>query len=261
MRTGVQMVAAACLLMGAATSAQAGFVVTIFGPAQWGASDATLGVSGYTIEDFEDTALASGLLVSRQNGATGNFAATDTLPSTSVFNPTTDPASVLAFPNGVWDASNVLINHPGPSFWGGAASNWYSDSSNWADLEFQFPTDTISVGFSLQQAEQASNQLLVNGVVLISDLTTAFAAFGSDFESSPFGPFRSRNGYIRIDATGGDTIQSITLNNHPGDGYAIDHLAFNVRQNETAVAEPATLAVLGIGLLSLRIARRRGQVA
>jgi len=49
-------------------SCQAGFVVTSFAGSSYSANtvamDAALGISGYTVEDFEDTALISGLTIS-----------------------------------------------------------------------------------------------------------------------------------------------------------------------------------------------------
>lgn len=228
----------------------AAIVFTTFSHTQWGTSDATLGISGYTIEDFEDTALAPGLYVARPLGTAGTFSATNTLPASSVFNPTTDPASigVQAFLQGVWDGANVIVNHPGPSVSGGA--NWYSDSSNFRDLEFTFDPGTISVGFSVQQLEQDGDRILVNGVEIISNL---FTTMGNGTDSSQAFPFASRNGYIRIDATGGDTITSIRLANNLGDGFAIDHLAFNT----VAVPEPGALGLLGLGLTLFAARRRR----
>jgi hypothetical protein len=41
----------------ATTAAHAAFVTTTFDASQWGASDATLGISGHAIEDFENTSL------------------------------------------------------------------------------------------------------------------------------------------------------------------------------------------------------------
>lgn len=239
----------------AATPARAGFTITYFGPSAWGTTDAALGVSGYTIENFEDTALAPGLLVARLNGGVGNFAATNTLPATSVFDPTTDPAAVIqAFLRGVWDGSNVLINNPGPGFSASPAA-WYSDGSHWADLELTFPAQTVSVGFSLQQMEQSGNRLFVNGAtLLVPDLTSALATLGTDIELYSGGSFISRNGYIRIDATGTDTIQTVLIDNGTsgpfGDGLAIDHLAFQV-------PEPASLGVLGLAAFGLGLVRRR----
>lgn len=234
----------------AAQPAAAAIVFTTFSHTQWGASDATLGISGYSIEDFEDTALAPGLYVARPLGTAGTFSATNTLPASSVFNPTTDPAGVgvKAFLQGVWDGANVIVNHPGPAVSGGA--NWYNDSGNFRDLEFTFDPGTISVGFSIQQLEQNGDSLLVNGVELISDL---YLTMGNGTDDSQAFHFASRNGYIRIDATGGDTITSIRLANNLGDGFAIDHLAFNT----VAAPEPTALGVLGLGLTLLAARRRR----
>ncbi len=257
----------------AACATQAAFVVTVFGANQWGASDVTLGVAGYTIENFEDTALATGLQVSRLNGAAGNFGPISVLPANAVFDPTTDndtdvgnPAqSIQAFRRGVWDGGNVLINNPGPAFY-----HWYGDAANWKDLQFDFQGGSTSVGFSLQQMELRDNRLLINGNVVVADLLTLLGT-DQEFQNATEGPFlfNSRNGYIRIDTTGGDTIQSILLDNGSGDGFAVDHLAFLPADTGTGNAVPVPgslpLALLGLVLLawrpvasrSLRVARRR----
>jgi hypothetical protein len=242
---------AACAA-GAVGSAHAGFSVSAFGPSQWGASDATLGVSGYTIENFEDTMLANGLTVSRLNGASGNFSQLSVLPADSVFDPLSDndtnvanpSQSIQAFRRGVWDGSHVLINHPGP-----ASYHWYGDSGNWKDLQFDFAGGATSVGFSLQQIDHAGNRLLVNGTVVVADLLSTLGA-ESEFQAASEGPFtfNSRNGYLRIDATGGDVIHSITLDNFSGDGFAVDHLAFQSVQTASPVPEPASAALIAAGL-------------
>jgi hypothetical protein len=237
------------------TPAQAGFVTTVFGPAQWQASDATLGISGYTIENFEDATLASGLQIARLNGAAGNFGPTSTLPATSVFDPTTDTdlgdTSLQAFLRGRWDGSHVLVNHPGPPF-----TFWYGDAGNWKDLQFSFAPGTTSVGFSLQQMELRNNRLIVNGVTIASDLLGLLGTPESETQGNF--TFNSRNGYIRIDATGNDTIQTITLDNDSGDGYAIDHLAFLTVQ-DNSVPEPGSLGLLGLGLALLAQRARRSR--
>lgn len=248
---------------GVVSSAQAGFSVPAFGASQWGASDATLGISGYTIENFEDATLVSGLTVSRLNGASGNFNQLSVLPANSVFDPLSDndtnvanpSQSIQAFRRGVWDGSHVLINHPGP-----ASYHWYGDSGNWKDLQFDFAGGATSVGFSLQQIDHANNRLLVNGTVVVADLLSALGA-ESEFQAASEGPFtfNSRNGYIRIDASGGDVIRTITLDNFSGDGFAVDHLAFQSVQTASPVPEPASAALItaGLGVVAWRRRSRR----
>lgn len=254
------------LAMGAAgtvCSAQAGFSVSAFGPSQWGASDATLGISGYTIENFEDTTLVHGLTVSRLNGASGNFNQLSVLPANSVFDPLSDndtnvanPSNSLqAFRRGVWDGSHVLINHPGP-----ASYHWYGDSGNWKDLQFDFQGGATSVGFSLEQIDHPGNRLLVNGNVVVADLLGTLGA-ESESQAASEGPFtfNARNGYLRIDATGGDVIHTITLDNYAGDGFAVDHLAFHSVVTASPVPEPASAALIaaGLGLMAWRRRSRR----
>jgi hypothetical protein len=251
MSARVPLLATAMALgMAAVQPAAAAIVFTSFSHTLWGASEATLGISGYTIENFEDTALAPGLYVARPLGTAGTFAATSTLPASSLFDPTTDPSTVgvKAFLQGVWDGSRVIVNHPGPGVSGGA--NWYNDSSNFRDLEFTFDPGTVSVGFSVQQLEQNGNRVLVNGVEVISNL---FTTMGNGTDTSQAFPFASRNGYIRFDATGGDTITSIRIANNLGAGFAIDHLAFNV----VATPEPGAIGLFGLGLTLLAARRRR----
>ncbi|GEM_PF-1458498 len=258
----LRRMALAALATGFLSSAHAGFVVTTFGASQWGASDSTLGVAGYTIEDFENTALAAGLTISRLNGANGNFAPTSVLPVGSVFDPSTDNDTNVGDPSqslqvlrrGVWDGGHVLINNPGPAFY-----HWYLDSGNWKDLQFDFQGGSTSVGFSLQQMELTNNRLLINGTVFVSDLLALLGA-ETELQNGTEGPFafNSRNGYIRIDATGVDLIQSITLDNDSGDGFAVDHLAF--LPVPAAVPEPGGLPLVVIGLVTLALRRRSGRL-
>lgn len=256
-------VALAVAATGTFSAAQAGFSVTTFAPSLWGASDATLGVSGYTIENFEDTTLAIGLTVSRLNGATGNFGPSSVLPANSVFDPLTDndtnvtnpTLSIQAFRRGVWDGSHVLINHPGPPSY-----HWYADSANWKDLQFDFQGGATSVGFSLQQMDHAGNRLLVNGNVVVADLLGLLGA-ETEYQSFTEGPltFNSRHGFLRIDAVGGDLIHSVTLDNYSGDGFAVDHLAFQSVTTTSPVPEPAPLALILAGLATLAFRLRPRQ--
>ena len=85
---------AALGLISASLDASAASAVA-FGPGQWGSSDAVLGVSGYVIEDFEDTELASGLEVQVLPPALSGYGPTSTLPFT--FTPAVDDQVSNAF--------------------------------------------------------------------------------------------------------------------------------------------------------------------
>ena len=89
-----------------AGSVQAGFIVTGYPPASWGAADAAIGLAHYTVENFESTTLNPNLRVGCESPA-GNLTPTSTLPNT--FNPTNDPFGA-AFQAGVWDGAGCLIN-------------------------------------------------------------------------------------------------------------------------------------------------------
>lgn len=245
--------AATCI----AGSAHASVSISIFGANQWGASDATLGVAGYTIENFEDTTLTGGLQVARSGGTSGNFAATSLLPGTSVFNGVTDDPALYfgqplkAFSQGAWDGTHGLINHPGPSFYPGAPGNWYSDSGNWADLTFLLPTGVTSIGFSLDQVERA-DQILINGNLVVSNLIGLVGPYTANDTQAGL-TFAARNAYLRFDST--EAITSLKIVSASGDGYMIDHFAFNAPTG--AVPEPGAWALMIAGFAGAGVALRR----
>ncbi len=260
MKPSVAFVAAA-LAFAAAGSAQAAVTITAFGANQWGASDAALGIAGYQIEDFEDVNLTGGLQVERLNGAVGNFAATSTLPSTSVFNGATDDPflyfgqPLMAFSRGAWDGDSGIINNPGPSFSANPTA-WYQDSFNWRDLNIYLPTGVTSVGFSVAQAENA-DLIYVNGALV--------GSFGSlagmhDTDTQAGLTFLSRNGYLRLDSD--VAITSVGFVSLGGDGFMIDHFAFNAPL-VVGVPEPGTWALMigGFGLAGAMVRRRRAAAA
>lgn len=223
------------LIAGVPAVASAGFNVVSFDRTQWGVPDTTLGVSGYTIEDFEDVNLVSGFQVSVAS-TNGNLVQTSTLPNT--FKPSDDifgNAFTLGG-GGVWDGQHGIINtRTNQSF-------PYSDSGSWGTVTFHFTSGASSIGFSVQQMDRDAF-LLVNG----SSIGTVFGLAPNFLGSN------GRQGYLRIDATGTDIIQSVAIQDAfgGGDGYMFDHVAF------AAVPEPASLTALGLGALALIRRRRR----
>jgi len=198
----------------------------------WQETDANLGISGYTIEDFEDTTLVAGLQVS-VTSPNGNLAQTSTLPNT--FKPA-DDAFGTAFTlggGGVWDGDHGIINtRTNQTF-------HYGEAGSWGHLTFHFTGGVKSAGFSLQQVDRDAN-VVVNGV-----------SIGSLYALAPsFAAGNGRQGYVRIDATGSDVINTLSIQDAFGfgDGYMFDHVSF--------VPEPATLATLSLGAL-IAVRKRR----
>lgn len=212
-----------------AAVSHAGYTFSSF--ATWGASDATLGVSGYTIENFEDVNLVSGLQVGVVS-PNGDLNPTSTLPNT--FKPSDDGFGT-AFTiggGGAWDGEHGVIN---------TRTNQtfpYSESSSWGNLSFYFTGGASSIGFSMQQADR-DVEIWLNG--------SYYANLSVLLPNVPVSG--GRQGYIRVDADGTDVINSIKFRDAaPGsggfaDGYMFDHVAFK------AVPEPATMVVLAGGLL------------
>ena len=228
----------------AGTQADA-YTVTFFGPSQWGASDATIGVSGYAIEDFEDVNLVSGLQVQMKNVNQGNYGPTSTLPKT--FDPSFGAGDQVAdaFVVGLWDGTHNLLNNDSP------IPTYSGSYCGCGDIVLGVAAGTSSLGFSLEQNDSTLN-LLING-----SLFTTIAPAGEICTTPQLGNFICRNGYFRIDAVGSDApITSVEINNSNsrGDGWTIDHVAFA----RAAVPEPASLALLGAALAGLGWARRRG---
>lgn len=227
---------AAVGLISASLEASAAAAVA-FGPGQWGTSDAVLGVSGYVIEDFEDTQLASGLEVQVLPPSLSGYGPTDTLPFT--FDPTVDDQVSNAFVGSAWDGTKSLVNRPFVPI------TSYANDGGWSDVRFLFAGGVTSVGFSIQQAEA--------NIGISLDLGGGFTFFLDS--TSLLAPSGGRVGYLRIDAAPGEVIYGVHLDNQAGnhDGIAYDHLAFQ----PAPVPLPAGAWLLGPALVALALRGRR----
>ncbi|MBM3783304.1 MAG: hypothetical protein FJW30_03035 [Acidobacteria bacterium] len=239
----LQKALTAVALLGTAQIAAAAIIITGFAPAQWGASDATLGIAGLTIEDFEDVNLAPGLSIGVATVTSGSYGPGGTLPNT--FAPVTQDGFGNAFDLGVWDGTRVLVNT------GNNQSQPYGSAGNFGAITLQFTQGASMVGFSLQQTEGAIVLFLDGSTVPVT--TNLQAAAGLALGGG-------RNGYILITATGNDSIGSITLNNSPGDGFVIDHLAFATAP-VAGVPEPSTFGLVAGALISAACLRLRKATA
>ena len=179
-----------------------------------------LGVTGYTIENFEDTSLVDGLSIRYDS---------DT--------PITTLANVYApihSPN-TWDGSYALVNDRN-NLWG---------NSSWAmkmGFYIQGGTTSFGVGLANFQSDATHHTLFING--------NAWGTIDS-LPNYATGAYLL-NGYLKIDAASGELINSISLRNDSSiDGLVFDYVAFG------AVPEPNSLALLGLAAILLFFRRQK----
>lgn len=199
------------------------------------AMDATLGISGYAVEDFEDTALVAGLTIEHTNPSAGP---TSTLPVVY-----TDGSA--SFFNNRWDGPGSLISTFNNQIWFPPEAS-EANLSERVTFHLSPPVQTFGIGLGNFQAERVDHAVLVDGIVV----EPALEALGS-FTSG----INVRNGYLLIQAAPGGSISSVSIETRANgtttpvqgadsDGLIFDHLAFS-----RAPAVPA-LGPRAIGLFA-----------
>ncbi len=197
---------------------QAAIIVNAFNPSVFNSNlsvfDSNVGITGFTVEDFDDGTLVNGLQVSFSGGSasstTGNIA----------------NSSATA-----WGTSGVLVN----------AGN---------DLvTFHLTGGASSFALGMSNMEVRRNpdaSILVNGVAVVTPVSGLPEYLDTVNDNS------QKNIYIRLDAIG-ETINTVSLDwgpqapGSPGlDGIVFDHVAFS---DAVAVPEPSSLLFLGLSTL------------
>jgi hypothetical protein len=228
-----------------AQPSRAGYIVTTFSGSAYNSNgavmDATLGITGYTIEGFESKTLTSGLSIT----FSGNIPTVTLTSLPNLFDPTSFPPAdgVSGFGFNTWDGRYALTN-------GGNGNNTFGDT--FASLTtFSFAAGTSSMGVGLANFQslassstnpypQTDHELFVNGQAL----GTIESLAGANWTAG----INVRNAYVRVDATGGDKITSIGFENLTAtDGLVFDHLA--IQEKPSVVPEPAGLTLAGLGAL------------
>jgi len=194
--------------------------------------DTTLGLTGYQIENFEDTTLLPGLSI--QYGT--NTPITE-LPRIYDINASIVMSNGENFPNGMpnnnWDGTHALINNVDNVFNFPLVSSMSFIIANGAK--------SFGIGLANLQKSNASHDLLVNGVK-IADITFP------DLPNYTDGVVR--NIYLRIEALANETISSVSiLASSTNEVMIYDHIAIS------SVPEISSFALLGLAL-SFFIARK-----
>lgn len=222
-----------------APAAPASIILTFFPASDYNPDtavmDATLGLTGDTIDTFETTTLIPGLSITLSGGEVSTPVTWTSLPN--LYN-----ASVCSgLGIGAWDGTDAVINieenqlnncdnptgvaslmtfnyAPGTTFFGISLSNFQS-------------TDPASPSFPI-----TNHELFVDGVAE----GTIESLAGANWS-----PGIVRNAYLEIDATGGSSITSVGFENLSApDALVFDHLAVT-----TATPEPGSDWLLSAALV------------
>ena len=205
-----------------------GFTINTFAGSSYNTNtttmNATLGITGYDIEDFENTTLLSNL----------NIQYNTNTPITSlpnIYNPVG-----TGFSNNTWDGTYALTN--------GLNNTWTSPFALNMTFTVVGGTKSFGIGLANFQSDVTAHRLYINGTDMgnlenLSNWTTGISV---------------RNIYLRIDAAAAEIINSVKITCASAtDGLVFDHIAIQ----SVPVPEPGTCIFLFVGLLFLNFFREK----
>ena len=229
--------------------AHAGIILNFFPVADYNANtatmDATLGTTGYTIDNFETTTLIPGLTITLSGGVPlTTFTSLPALLDQGACPGLTD--------NTAWDGTHVVANITTNTF-----SNCTGPANIASSMALNYVPGTTSLGVGFGNFQSVStppsqfpitnHELFVNGI----DEGVLETLAGANWT-----PGLARNTYLRVDGTSGTMITSITVTNlTASDVLLLDHVA--AAPSVTAIPEPSTalpMVVAGL-LLTFKIRR------
>jgi hypothetical protein len=240
----VRTIAAAVVL---SFQAHAGIILNFFPVSDYNpvtaTMDATLGVTGFTLDSFETTTLIPGVTIVLSGGVPlTTFTTLPALLDQGICPGLTDNSS--------WDGTHVVSNITTNTF---SNCNGPANIASSMALNYAPGTTSLGVGFGNFQSLNSpmfpitNHELFVNG----TDMGVLETLAGANWT-----PGLARNGYLRVDGTAGTLITSITVTNLTApDVLFMDHVA--VEAPAAGVPEPSTALFLTIGALLLGIKARR----
>jgi hypothetical protein len=197
--------------------------------------DSTLGVTGYTIGNFETLPLIPGVTIVLSGGGVPltTFTSLPNLFDQAVCGSLSD--------NSAWDGTHAVINSTTNTI---SNCNTPANISNTIVVNYGPGASSLGLGFGNFQSLSGpipitNHELFVNGV----DMGVIETLAGANWT-----PGLARNAYLRIDTTGGTSITSVAIQNLTAlDVLVLDHLA--IRPATTPVPEPSFCVPVLVGVL------------